>query len=300
MRNAIPPVKPFGTEWAEDNIESPFLYLPLAIAAGSTLATSGVPVVSNISGCPATFAVVDANNSADDNEGYFTPDHTNDNDYIWPGDAAYDANTHGLSQLGNFLEGAAGGIGGGRIMVAFTMYTVTGTSQYGSVLQFGSRQSAPGADGWFLTTATGNTLNFASVKDGAANAGAGALDVMSGSLATDNAVHKVALLIDANGAEIMSTFDGVPQTVSAKASIIQYGLDALTLANLKTSWTIGTWNNSNTAGSRSPILSPQGRLREMLIMDLSGYDNAQADFYELADRLYRTPTYSLPHWMDRF
>lgn len=300
MRSAIPPMKAFGSSWAADNIESPFLYLPNSIATGTALGTTGVPIVSNITGAPSTFAVVDADSSADNNEGYFTQDATNDNDYIWPGNADYDAVSHGLFQLGNFLPaGTSAGIGGRVLLLAFTVYFAAGATNGGGILSFGRRNGFAGLDGWSIAAVPGaaNTLIVGLQLGATVVTG----DATNASLTGRDTPIRVAVLFDAKNGEILSAVDGQAVTVAGKSTLLA-GMNAQAEAQLLSGFTLGGLNASQvlTVGNRSLATSADARWRDMFIMDMTNYANAQADFYELADRLHRAPAYSLPHWMDRF
>jgi hypothetical protein len=297
MKNKIPNTFSHGAAWAADNIESPFIFFPLAIAAGSALQTTGIPVISNIQGCPGVFPCVDADSTADNNEGYFTPDPTNDNDYFWPG-AGHDYNPvteDGLFSLGRKLlsAGTVNGIGGGRLFLAATIFNPTGAVTNGGLLSFGNRNTATNADGISIgiNPATG-ALNLG-IQKGLTVTQA---DLMNASL-SQNSAWRCAVLLDFAHGEILSARNGVAQTVSGKATLLP-AADELTLTGA--GWMFGALNSGTTIDARTPSTSPETRVRDLFIMDLSGYDNAQADFYELADRLARAPTYSLPHWMDRF
>lgn len=298
MRSSIPPIKPAGAAWAADNIESPFLFLPNSILAGTALGTSGLPVVSNITGCPSTFTVVDADSSADNNTGWFTQDHATVADYIWPGHADYDAESHGLYQLGNLLPtGTENGVGGKTLLVAFTLYIPTGAATSGGIMSWGYRNSTDTFDGWGFGVNLGTgALNFGPQINGAVVQA----DVTNASLSPRDTPIRIATLIDAQNAEVLSAVNGSAVTPAGKATIIA-ALDAQARARATVGFTFGGFNGAAVQGTRSlgtAVL--QSRWRDMLIMDLTDYANAQADFYELADRLARAPTYSLPHWMDRF
>jgi len=291
MRNQIPYTHGHGANWAAEGIEAPFFFLPNAIATGTVLATTGLPVISNIATCPATFTVFDVDSSADNNEGFWTSDGVTDADYAWNGAGAEAA----FIAFGKSLlpAGTVNGIGGGVMLISLTYQIQTAEPDSGSIFSFGNRVLTAGHDGLSLGVAIGsNAMNFAIQKNGVSTSA----DVTAASVLSNSTPHKVAILIDARNGEILTVHDGVAVTPAGKATLLA-GMDEL-VNTFACGFTFSGLNNSTTVGTRSITSSLGGRTRDVLLMNLSAHADPQALFYELANRIYRAPAYSLPRWME--
>lgn len=294
MKSALPPTTPPGADWAAAVINSPFVYLRCPLALNS--APASLPIITNIATAPAGFTVVDADASSDNNEGYWTPDSANDNDYLWPGAAGYDASTHALHALGNFLTpGTVQGVGGRILLIAGKLFLpVAGLP--GVLMTFGTRNATAGSDAWSLAFGGAGSFNLSVQIDGADVA----VDMTAASAIADDNDHSFAFLLDAKNGNLRASYDGVSVTPAGAAVLLSL-MNAMSTARLPVSWTIGASNTATAPGTRTPATSAGARIRDLLIMDMTDYTGDYlTEFASAAAHLHRAPLYALPRYLERF
>lgn len=292
--------KNLGRDWAETEIDAPFLFVPSALALNAAMNGVALEVVSNISG--AALKVVAPNNSVSTKEGFYTGDGeagTNpDTSYAHPGTAALDAPTHALYQLFNILDGAADGLDGKVTLIRWRGAPISALAAVSRVVAFGTPQVGL-QHGWGIayTDSTDRRLVLAAFNSAGSVIMAG-LGLMP-AVTYDGVEREYAVLLNFKDGSVRTWLNNAEQTPPDEASILAAADTQATLPTCGA--TFAAANTGSTAGARTPSSALAGFQRDFLIMDLTAYTgDIEAEAPALVEALYRAPHYCLPRYLENF